>query len=197
MSTPIRSDPYEPAGALRVGARVTGPDGFEGVIEEVAGGVARVRHAGGVLVLPTPLIRADAFPPSGDVEPSPETLVVPVLAESIDVSRTTRTTGAVRVTKRVEQDEAVVDEPVIRERVEVERRTVNRVVESAPPVREEGDTTIVPIVEEVLVVEKRLLLREEVHLRRVRETVHEPQTFALRRERADVERIDAPPGDAR
>jgi uncharacterized protein (TIGR02271 family) len=193
---PLRPEPYEPAAALRIGARVTGPDGFEGVIEEVAGGVARVRHAGGVLVLPTPLIRVNPLAPDADGKPAPKTQVVPVLAESVDVSRTTRTTGAVRITKRVEHDEAVVDEPVIRERVEVERRTVNRVVDAAPAVREEGDTTIVPIVEEVLVVEKRLLLREEIHLRRVREEAHEPQTFALRRERADVERIDAPSGDA-
>jgi stress response protein YsnF len=45
---------------------------------------------------------------------------------------------------------------------------VGRVVDAVPPIREEDDTTIIPVVEEVLVIERRLVLKEEVHLRRVR-----------------------------
>ena len=36
------------------------------------------------------------------------------------------------------------------------------------PVREEHDTTIISVVEEVLVVEKRWMLREEIHIRKQR-----------------------------
>lgn len=36
----------------------------------------------------------------------------------------------------------------------------------APEIRTEGDVTIVPVLEEVLVVEKRLVLKEELHIRR-------------------------------
>ena len=40
-------------------------------------------------------------------------------------------------------------------------------VEKPPPVRTEGDVLIVPVVEEV-VVERRLMLSEELHIRRER-----------------------------
>jgi stress response protein YsnF len=58
-------------------------------------------------------------------------------------------------------------------------------------VRTEGDVTILPILEEVLVVEKRLVLKEELHIRRhlARENVEVPVT--LRKERAVVERLTA------
>jgi stress response protein YsnF len=62
-------------------------------------------------------------------------------------------------------------------------------VESAPEIRTEGDVTIVPVLEEVVVVEKRLVLKEELHIRRSvkTETVEVPIT--LRKQRAVVERL--------
>jgi stress response protein YsnF len=68
---------------------------------------------------------------------------------------------------------------------------VDRVVSEAPAVRTEGDVTIVPVLEEVLFVEKRLVLKEELHIRRTAttETVEVPVT--LRRQRAVIERVDA------
>ena len=63
-------------------------------------------------------------------------------------------------------------------------------MESAPQIRTEGDVTIVPVLEEVLVVEKRLVLKEELHIRRriITETVEVPVT--LHKQRAIVERVD-------
>jgi stress response protein YsnF len=82
---------------------------------------------------------------------------------------------------------------VQREDVEVTREPIDKVVETAPEIRTEGDVTIVPELEEVLVVEKRLVLKEELHIRRrvEHETVEVPVT--LRKQRAIVER-DAPDG---
>ena len=75
--------------------------------------------------------------------------------------------------------------------VEVERVPVDRIVDAAPAVRQDGDVTIIPVMEEVLVVEKRLVLKEELHVRRRRtqESVEVPVT--LRRERVEVERLPA------
>ena len=75
--------------------------------------------------------------------------------------------------------------------VEVTRVPVNRVVETVPEIRTEGDMTIVPVLEAVLVVEKRLVLKEELRIRRraTTETVEVPVT--LRKQRAVVERIDS------
>ena len=55
--------------------------------------------------------------------------------------------------------------------------------------RQEGDTLIVPVLEEVLVVEKRLLLKEEVRITRTRTEVHSPQAVTLRSEEAVIEEI--------
>jgi stress response protein YsnF len=66
---------------------------------------------------------------------------------------------------------------------------MQRVVDGPVPVREENGTTIISIVEEVVVVEKRWMLREEIHIRTQRIETHQPQRITLRREDVQVERI--------
>jgi stress response protein YsnF len=63
------------------------------------------------------------------------------------------------------------------------------VVDGLIPVRTEGDTTILSLVEEVLVVEKRWMLREEIHIRTQRIETHQPQRITLRSEDVQVERV--------
>ena len=75
-------------------------------------------------------------------------------------------TGRVRVQTLTDTIEELAHAEVQRESVEVTRVPIDKVVETAPEIRTEGDVTILPIVEEVLVVEKRLVLKEEVHIRR-------------------------------
>lgn len=53
-----------------------------------------------------------------------------------------------------------------RPNVEVERVPVGRVIDEIPPVEGDADHTIIPSVEETVVVERKLLLREELHIRR-------------------------------
>ena len=60
----------------------------------------------------------------------------------------------------------------------IQRVPVSRVVEKVEPVRQEGQTTVVPVYEEVVVVERRLVLKEEIRITRHKRT---------RRERRDVE----------
>jgi stress response protein YsnF len=82
---------------------------------------------------------------------------------------------------------------LLREAVEVARVPIDKVVQTAPEIRTDGDVTIVPVLEEVLVVEKRLLLKEELHIRRRVETEAVEVPMTLRKQRAVVERIS--PGD--
>jgi stress response protein YsnF len=118
-------------------------------------------------------------------------VTIPVVEERAVVRKRRKVTGAVRVRTVVREAEEVVDEPVSVERVEVERVPVGRWVEAAPEVRQEGDTTIIPVLEEVVVVEKRLRLVEEVRVTRRRRTEHASERVALRREEVVVERLDA------
>jgi len=119
-----------------------------------------------------------------------ERLVVPILNEELKVSREKVVTGGVRVHKTVQERTETVDQPTFEEKIEVERVTVNQFVDAPPPVRYEGDVMIMPLLEEVLVVEKRLVLREEVRISKHSETVNKPQQIVLRRENATVERVE-------
>lgn len=140
-------------------------------------------------------------PPSPDVSPAPlpasAELVIPVVAEVLRVERVITERAHVRVHKRVhERSETFQPAPTILEEVTVERVPVGRMVSEAPPVRVEGDTTILPVVEEIMVVEKRLRLREEVRITRRRHTVAvPPQQVSLRTEEVVVERLPVPPAE--
>lgn len=119
---------------------------------------------------------------------------VPLVEETVHIGKREVETGRVRIHKTVQHDTQTVDLPLLYEHVEVERVPIERYVSEPPPVREEGDVLVVPCVEEVLVVEKRLLLREELRVTRSRETRHRPQEVTVRREEVEVERTepDAP-----
>lgn len=120
----------------------------------------------------------------------PDEVVIPLAEESIDVATRRIETGRVRVTTAVRTEEQVVDPALLREAVEIERVAVNRVVDAATGPRQEGDTLVIPLFEEVVVVEKRLVLTEEVRITRRQTEAHQPQTVTLRREEARVERVE-------
>jgi uncharacterized protein (TIGR02271 family) len=119
-----------------------------------------------------------------------EEAVVPVLQEELVVGKQQVPTGGVRVHKRVREHVELVDVPLEHEDLEIRRVVVDREVPDYLPVRREGDTTIVPIVEEVLVVEKRLRLKEEVYITRRRVTEQHQERVILHSEEADVTRVD-------
>ena len=123
---------------------------------------------------------------------------IPLLAEEIAVSKQAVETGRVKVTRVTHQREQFIDEELARESVEIERIPIGRQVEAMPAVREEGETIVVPIVEEVLVVERRLLLKEEVRIRRVRTTDKYREAVSLRHQEAMVTRVPsgAPAGES-
>ncbi|WP_165943473.1 YsnF/AvaK domain-containing protein [Roseicella aquatilis] len=101
-------------------------------------------------------------------------------------------TERVRLHKTVHEDQEVLDIPVQAEAVEVERVPVGRWLDAPAGIRREGDTTVYPVMEEVLVVEKRLRLVEEVRVTHRRVTRHVREEVALRREEITVEREAAP-----
>jgi uncharacterized protein (TIGR02271 family) len=130
--------------------------------------------------------------PSGSNLPRPpdeKTQADPTLqlfAEELHVGKEAHETGRVRVSRRTLEREAIVDEELARERVEVETVPIGRRIESIPKVRQEGDTIIIPVVEEVLFVERRLILKEEIRLTRVRTYERHKETVTLRHQEAVV-----------
>ncbi len=134
-----------------------------------------------------------------DTDTDPRTLTLPLLAEALVVARR-RMHGTVRVATVTHEHEQIVDEALTHERVEIERVPLGRTVDAVPPVREEGDTTIFPVVEEVVVVERRLVLKEEIRIRCLRSTERHQETVTLRTQDAVITRTEAvpqPAGDVR
>jgi len=113
---------------------------------------------------------------------------VPVVEEKLHIDRQTVETGVIRLHKRVLEREELVSEPVVIDEIEIERTPINQIVDEAPAVRYEGDTMIIPLVEEVMVVEKKLMLKEEVRVFRKQRTAESRQPVTLRSEVVQVER---------
>ncbi|MCR0982092.1 YsnF/AvaK domain-containing protein [Roseomonas populi] len=121
-------------------------------------------------------------------EASAET-VLPLVEEALRIEKRAVETGRVRVSLSTETVEEVLRETLRTREAEVERRPVGRTVTEVPKVRQDGNVLIIPVVEEVLVVEKRLVLREEIHLRLsdTETTVERPATRRV--QHAVVERV--------
>jgi len=118
-----------------------------------------------------------------------EKMVIPVIQEEVTIDRRVIETGKVRISKRISEHEELVDEPILRDEVSVERVPINLFVEAQPPVRQDGDTIIIPVVEEQIIIQKKLFLVEELHVRKQIVEAHEPQKVTLLKEEVEIKRV--------
>jgi uncharacterized protein (TIGR02271 family) len=114
--------------------------------------------------------------------------VIPLLEEELSVAKRVVETARVRVSRVTHDHQQLVDELLNHEKVEVERVPVDRPVEAMPSIRQEGEVTIIPVVEEVLKVERCLVLKEEVHIRRIKTTERHQEQVTLRKQEVLVSR---------
>lgn len=192
-----------------VGAHVTDAGGNAASIVSVqqgggdssSGPQAWIRLVDGTQVLvPVSLLAQDngayrlpfTFQLSADTR-HPMQMSFPVMEEDVKVGKRVVDTGrGVRIHKTVTEREQMLDQPLLQDRLDVEHVQIGRVVAESdqPQMRYEGDTLVVPVLEEVLVVQKQLLLKEEVRITRRREEVRKPETVVLRSEQVQVEHFD-------
>jgi uncharacterized protein (TIGR02271 family) len=123
------------------------------------------------------------LPPSGEPH-------IPLDAEDLTVSKLQVAGDIVRVRTVTREHETFVDETLNHERVQIERVPIGHQVEAIPPVRQEGDTTILSVVEETLVIARRLILKEEIHIRRLHVSERHQEAVALRKQEAVITRIE-------
>jgi len=180
---------------------VVAKDGLHGMASDAGNGQFRVRLDNGQEMLVTretltqqqdgsyylPIGLADLEGKNTQLGEGEDKIVLPIVAETLHVDKEI-VSSKVRVTKVVTEHEEVVDEPLLREEVDVQYVTVNKVVDKAEPVRYDGDKMIVPVYEEILVVEKRLVLKEELHITKHTYTEHQPQKGVVREEKVIIER---------
>lgn len=117
-----------------------------------------------------------------------QTEVIPVISEELKVSKKDVPTGRLVVKSSTSLETHLLEEALLKESVEVEHVKVDREVAGPLPVRTEGDTTIIPLVEEVLVVQRRYVLREEVHIKRKQEEIVGSKEVKLKRQQVEIYR---------
>ncbi|WP_170003397.1 YsnF/AvaK domain-containing protein [Pseudopontixanthobacter vadosimaris] len=117
-----------------------------------------------------------------------EEVAIPIVEEHVSVDKRIIEGQTVTVTTRPVSSTETISQQVTKETVTVERVPVNSVVDAIPEVRRDGDLTVIPVVEERIVVTKQLVLTEEIHLRRTSKTVTDEKTVELRRTEVDIEK---------
>ncbi len=117
---------------------------------------------------------------------------MPLVQEELAVGRRTVETGqGVRVHKTVSEETWRVDDTVLRQQLDIVHVPVNAWVDGELPVqRHEGPTLVIPVLEEVLVVQKRVRLKEEIRITPQTHAAPVSSTVVLRNEQAQVERFD-------
>ncbi len=126
-------------------------------------------------------------PPKGSIDDPKLTL----LAEELSVEKETVETGRLRVSKQTRTREAFIDEALRSEHAEIETIPIGRQIFEMPSVRHEGDTIIIPIVEEVLHTERRLILKEEIKVTRRQKTEQFHDRVTLRYQEAVITRVQS------
>lgn len=139
----------------------------------------------------TKAVETGNTPPLPNKAQADEPMVIPVIQEQVTFDKQMIETGQVRISKRIVEHEELVDVPLFREEVNVERVPINQFVEAAPQIRQEGDTMIIPVVQEQIFYEKRLLLVEELRVKKHLIEEHKPQPITLLREEVEITRETA------
>lgn len=128
--------------------------------------------------------------PSNPLSPDPELPVtLPVVREELHVGTRTEEVGALRVRVLTEEHSELLQQPLVQESVVVERVPVGVQVAQPREPWHEGEVLVVPVYEEV--IERRLVLKEEIRLHRQRTSTPHTEEVSLRRQRAVVERRQA------
>lgn len=125
---------------------------------------------------------------AGEQADDEHTVRIPIVEERLHLAKERVETGRVRVSSTIHTEQITVNEELSSTSIRVERIPVDRLVDAAPQIRTEGDRTIMPIVEEVLI--RRFRIVEEVHLIREVTTERYKEEVSLRRQEVAVERID-------
>lgn len=110
-----------------------------------------------------------------------------VLQEQVNIDKKVVESGKVILHKKINEENQNVEVPYSYEEVEIKRVTINKYVAEAPAVRYEGNSTIIPVVREVAVIEKKLLLVEEVHVTKHIVEEKEERIVPLLKEEIEVE----------
>ena len=121
-------------------------------------------------------------------------VVIPLASEGVSITKREVVTGRSQIRLVPDAVEEQLQTTLNAENVEIRRIPVNRHIEpgSRPPeMRTEDGIVIIPVIEEVAVIEKRLVLKEELHIHRHKAATPAEIPVTLRKQRAVVENLKA------
>jgi uncharacterized protein (TIGR02271 family) len=126
---------------------------------------------------------------SGNQELHKDSEVIPVIQEFLKVGKQTVETGKVVAVKKVKADQKIVTGPISRDEIDIERIPIGQYVKTAPkPFRYEGNTLVIPVVKEELVVQKKLLVVEELRITKRTVKSEFNKQVTLRREEVEIKK---------
>ncbi len=117
-------------------------------------------------------------------------IIIPVFAESLDVDTATVATGGVRVVKRMVTDQQVLDHHLRTENVDVKRIPMNKVVDGPLPIIQTEDLIIIPVMQEVLKIERQWVVTEEIHVSKSARVIHFQEPVDVDHEVVSIERME-------
>ncbi len=118
-------------------------------------------------------------------------ITIPVLEEQLKISKEVIETAHVLLSKTVNENVESFEIPLKEDQIIVNRVPKNELVDTMPAAsRYEGDVMIIPVLKEVAVIEKRIMLVEEIHVSKKQIERTETTEVTLRKEEVKVTRTE-------
>lgn len=131
-------------------------------------------------------------PPDKNLQDKPD-VVLKLAEEQVTLSKEQVVDGRVTVTRSTTEHDEVINTLLRHDKVEVEHVPKAQRIEVMPEIREEDGVLIVPVVEEEIEIVRKLVLREELHIRRVEQQVPFEEVVTLRKQHVKVEKEEDKP----
>ncbi|MGI8634848.1 MAG: YsnF/AvaK domain-containing protein [Segetibacter sp.] len=118
-------------------------------------------------------------------------MTIPVVQEQVKIGKKVIETGKVHISKVAYEDVDRYTIPYIEENVSVERIPKEEIVDVMPPaIRYEDDVMVISVFKEVAVVEKRIMLVEEIRVTKTRTEKTETCDITLKKEEVQINRSE-------
>jgi len=120
-----------------------------------------------------------------------EKVVIPIIEEKVTVGKKVVETAHVTLSKIVSDSIKSFDIPLQNEEIVIKRVPKNELVDTMPAAsRYEGEIMIIPVLKEVAVIEKRVMLVEEIHITKLKTEKTETREVAVRKEEVNIKRTE-------
>ncbi|WP_051720334.1 YsnF/AvaK domain-containing protein [Anditalea andensis] len=118
---------------------------------------------------------------------SPHINNIPIIEEKLHLNKNKIITGSYKFIKSVAEEAVKENLSVTEDNITIQRKEFNAYVDTAPPpVRQEGDSTIISVIKEVLVIEKKMMLVEEIHITKEKKETSISIEDTLRKESIEI-----------